>query len=220
MTHTLVGSPISPYVRKVHVLLLEKQLDFELDPANPFTPPEGFHELSPLGKIPAFRHDDRVINDSSVICRYLERLHPTPALYPSDAYDAARAEWIEEYVDGGLTPVAGAGVFRPLVLDPMLGRESDEAGAQKVIDEDLPRYFDYLDAQLAGREFYVGDSLSIADISVASIFVNLRLAGVRPEPGRWPALNAFLKRMHGTESFEQSMTPLIEGIGKRWVELD
>ena len=102
MALTLIGSPVSPFVRKVNVALLEKAVDFENDPVSPFSPPDDFRDLSPLGKIPALRHDDRIVNDSSVICRYLDRLHPTPSLYPTDAYDSARVEWIEEYVDGGL----------------------------------------------------------------------------------------------------------------------
>ena len=221
MALTLIGSPISPFVRKVNVALLEKAVDFEIDPVTPFSPPDGFRDLSPLGKIPALRHDDRIVNDSSVICHYLDQLHPTPSLYPTDAYDSARAEWIEEYVDGGLVPIAGPGVFRPLVLLPsLMGQEPDEEGAQKVIDEELPAFFDYLDAQLGDQEFFVGNAISIADITVASGFVNLRLAGVRPEASRWPKLNDFLKRMHGRDSFDQVIAPLLDGIGKRWVELD
>ena len=129
MAYTVAGSLVSPFVRKVQVLLREKGIPFEHDDVNPFAPPEGWRESSPLGKIPVLRHDDRVVNDSSVICRYIEQLHPSPALYPSDPYDCARAEWIEEYCDAGLQPVAGNGVFAPLVLRPMMtGTEPDEVG--------------------------------------------------------------------------------------------
>ncbi len=220
MTITLVGSPISPFVRKVQLTLLEKRVDFELDPVNPFDPPPGFRELSPLGRIPALRHGERVVNDSSVICRYLDRLHPDPPLYPADAYDAARAEWIEEYVDGGVVPVAGPRVFQALVLRPLRGEEPDEEGARAVIEGELPGFFAYLDEWLGDDEFFVGDALSIADLSVASAFGNLRLAGVRPEAASHPRLNAFLGRMHGRPSFQQVIQPLIEAVGKRWVELE
>ncbi|MBW2496728.1 MAG: glutathione S-transferase family protein [Deltaproteobacteria bacterium] len=220
MSLTILGSPISPFVRKVQILLIEKQIDFEIEPVNPFSPPEDFRETSPLGKIPALRHDGRVVNDSSVICRYLERLHPSPAFYPDDPYECARAEWIEEYVDGGFFPVAGPRVFGNLVLRPMMGGEADEEGAAKCVEEDLPEYFGYLDSQLGESDYFVGDRFSIADLTVAAVFVNLRLAGVRPERERWPKLNSFLSRIHSRPSFRQVVTPLVEGIGKRWVELD
>ena len=66
MSYTVIGSPISPFVRKVMLALNEKGVSYEHQDANPFAPPDGFREISPLGRIPAFRHDDRVINDSSV----------------------------------------------------------------------------------------------------------------------------------------------------------
>jgi glutathione S-transferase len=221
MAYTVIGSPISPFVRKVLVVLKEKGIAYEHQDLNPFAPPEGFREQSPLGLIPVFRHGDRVVNDSSVICRYIERLHPEPRLYPADPYACARAEWIEEYADAGLQPVAGRGVFAPLVLRPLMtGKPADETEPRRVVEQDLPRFFDYLDGELGDSGYFVGDALSIADIGVATVFVNLRLAGFAPDRRRWPALAGFLKRMHGRDSFQSVVAPVVAAIGKRWIELD
>jgi glutathione S-transferase len=219
MSLTIIGSPLSPFVRKVQVLLLEKQVEFGIEPVNPFSPPDGFRQTSPLGRIPALRHDDRIVNDSSVICRYLDRLHPSPPFYPEDAFACARAEWIEEYIDGGLFPIAGPRVFGALVLQPLMGGEADEEKAARCVEEDLPPFFDYLDSQLGERDYYVGESMTIADLTVGAAFVNLRLAGVRPERERWPRLNAFLGRIHARPGFRHAIDPLVESVGKRWVEL-
>ena len=221
MSYTVMGSPISPYVRKVMVFLKEKGVAFEHEDVNPFSPPEGYRQVSPLGRIPAFRHDDRVINDSSVICHYIERLHPTPAFYPQDPYDCARAEWIEEYMDGGYMPVTGPKLFMPLVLRPLLtGEEPDETEPRRVVAEELPPFFDYLNAHLGDSGYFVGKSMSIADIGVAALFVNTRLAGVNPDAKRWPKLAAFLKRMHARDSFKEVVEPILPFVGKRWVEFD
>lgn len=216
MTYTLLGSAISPYVRKVKLVLLEKQIRHAVEDVIPFNPPDGWRAISPLGKIPVLRHDERIVNDSTVICEYLERLHPTPALHPSDPYDLARARWIEEYVDGGVIPVTGPRVFFELVVKPLLGQKSDEAAAKKVVDEELPAYFDYLEAELEG-DYYIGDQLSIADIAVGNLFVNLRLCGVKPDPSRWEKLAAFVDRMHARASFKSVIEPLLGTVGKRWV---
>lgn len=216
MAYTLLGSPISPYVRKVKLVLLEKKLDHATEDVVPFNPPKDWRTTSPLGKIPAFRHDDKIINDSSVICEYLEQLHPTPALFPREAYPLARARWIEEYVDGGVIPVTGPNVFFNLVVKPLLGQASDEATAQKVIDEELPKFFDYLEAQLAG-DYYVGDQFGIADVAVGNLFVNLRLCGVKPAPSKWKKLAGFVDRIHARESFQAVIDPLKAAVGKRWI---
>lgn len=220
MAYAVLGSAISPFVRKVMVVLREKNVAFEHEDVNPFAPPEGWRAVSPLGRIPAFRHGDRIVNDSSVICRYIEQCEPRPALYPPDPYACARAEWIEEYMDGGLQPVAGNKVFLPRVLGPLLGRgEADEAAVAKAVDEELMPFFDYLEGQLTG-DYFVGDALSIADVAIGSGFVNLRLAGVVPEVDRHPKLRAFVQRMHARPSFAGVITPVVDLIGKRWVALD
>lgn len=216
MAYTLLGSPISPYVRKVKLVLLEKGIEHAVEDVTPFNAPPGWREISPLGKIPAFRHDEKIINDSSVICEYLEQLHPSPPLQPREAYPLARARWLEEYVDGGVIPATGPGVFFQLVVKPLLGQQGDEAAAQKVIAEDLPRYLDYLERELEG-DYYVGHRFGIADIAVGNLFVNLRLCGVKPDPARWKKLAAFVDRVHARESFTAVIQPLRAAVGKRWV---
>lgn len=60
---------------------------------------EAFARLSPLRRIPLLLQDGRVFLDSSVICQYLEDIHPAPPLYPADPVDRAHARWLEEYAD-------------------------------------------------------------------------------------------------------------------------
>lgn len=221
MAYTLHGSLISPYVRKVAVVLLEKGVAYEHRDVNPFSPPEGYRALSPLGKIPVFTHDERPINDSSVIARYIDRLHPEPALYPADPYACARAEWIEEYMDGGFGPKMGPGVFIPMVLRPLMtGEEPDEAEPRRVVAEELPEYFDYMESQIGESGHFVGDGLTIADLAVGCLLVNMRLAGFNPDAARWPRLADFTRAMHARESFRTVNDPVIAAVGKRWVPFD
>ena len=224
MSLVLLGGSVSPFVRKVRVTLAEKGLEYGHEQVNPFAPPAGWRDLSPLGKIPALRDGDRVLNDSSVICAYLERRYPQPALYPSDAYEYARALWFEEYMDGGFVPVAGPRVFFTLVLKPLFGRKSeadpaDVAAASKVVEEELPLFWDYLERELGDSEFYVGNRLTVADIAVASPHVNLQHAGVAPARKRWPRLRAFLDRMHGRPSFKKVIEEETPIFGKRSAQI-
>jgi glutathione S-transferase len=219
MPLVVLGGNVSPFVRKVRAFLAEKGLDYQYQQVNPFAPPEGWRELSPLGLIPVVRDGDRLINDSSVICAYLERRHPSPPLYPSDDYAYARALWFEEFMDGGVVPLAGPNVFRPLVLQPLMTRkpvdEAAEAKAQETWDEKLCPLFAYLERELGDREFFVGERLTIADLSVASPFVNTRHAGLAPERKRFPRLRAFLDRLHARPSFKKLIDEESPVFGKR-----
>ena len=216
MSLTVIGGSVSPFVRKVRVVLAEKGIDYELDSVNPFSPPEGFRELSPLGKIPVLRDGDRVLADSSIICAYVERTHPNPPLYPKDDYEYARTLWIEEYMDGGFVPIAGAKVFFPLALSPLMtGKEPDETEPLRVVAEELPTFFDYLEGQLGDDAYFVGGRLTLADIAVASPFVNLRHAGVAPARASWPKLRGFLDRIQGRPSFKACIEEESPIFGKR-----
>ena len=78
----IVGSYLSPYVRKVLVCLEIKGIAYEVDQIVPFFGDDRFSKLSPLRRIPVLVDGDLVLTNSSVICQYLEDLQPAPALLP------------------------------------------------------------------------------------------------------------------------------------------
>ena len=200
---TVYGANVSPFVRKVRVFLAEKNVTYKLEPVNPFTAGPEYRKISPLGRIPAFQDEGVTLADSSVICAYVEKTHPQPALYPSTPADYAQALWFEEYGDGGLAPIVGAEIFRQRVVMPLFFKQQgDETMAQKAIAEKLPGFFDYLEGQVRDGAMLVGHHLSIGDIGVATQFVNLRHAGVSVDAQRWPKLARYIAALHGRPSFQ------------------
>jgi len=220
MSLVVLGGSVSPFVRKVRMVLAEKGLDYEHEQVNPFAPPPGYRDVSPLGKIPAFKDGDRSLCDSSVICAYLEKRFPTPALYPSDPYDYARALWFEEFMDGAVVSLLGPKVFFALVLKPLFsgGEAPDaetEAIAKKTFEEDAAPLFAYLEKELGDRDNFVGNSLTIADISVATALVNTRHAGFAPSRKKFPKLRAFLERMWSRPTLKKLIDEETPVFGKR-----
>src|SRR5215470_16098410 len=124
MGHAIVvGSYLSPYVRKVLVCLDLKGVPYEIDPIVPFLGDERFTALSPIRRIPVLRDDRVTLADSTVICEYLEERHPAPALYPRDVADRARARWLEEFADTRMGEVFIWRLFNQLVIKPNVWRE-------------------------------------------------------------------------------------------------
>jgi len=191
---TVLGASPSPFVRKVRVVLYEKGIAYQHQPVGPGSKKPEFRKISPLGKIPALVDGDLAMCDSSVICLYLERKHPEPPMYPADPADYARALWLEEYADTALANVATFGTFGRKIIAPLRGAPVDEAAIRKTIEEELPPVFDYLEGQVGDGEFLAGGRYSIADVSVATHFVNFRHAGFEVDPARWPALRAWVDR--------------------------
>jgi len=202
----LIGAGLSPFVRKVRIVLAEKGLAYEHEQLAPFGLSPEYKRKHPLARVPLLETDGRPIPDSSAICAYLEKLQPQPALYPSDPYDYARAVWFEEFADGGL--IGGAApVFQNRVLLPLLlKRPADESLAKKATEETLPPLFDYLERELGDNEYLVGNRFTIADVAVGSILTQFQYGKGEIDAKRWPKLAAYLERVQGRPSFK----PLIE----------
>jgi glutathione S-transferase len=191
----IIGSYVSPYVRKVLACLALKGLDYEIDPITPFFGGEAFDRLSPLRRIPVLVADDVTLCDSSVICAWLDETRPEPPLLPSRPDDRARARWLEEYADTRLGDVFIWGLFYPKFVHPAVwGEAGDSARIEKILAEDLPREMDYLEAELPAEGFLFGEGIGLADIAVATFFRNGAYAGFEPDPARWPRTAAFAVR--------------------------
>lgn len=191
----IIGSYVSPYVRKVLACLALKGLDYEIDPITPFYGNEEFERLSPLRRIPVLIEGDLTLCDSSVICAWLDEAHPRRPLLPAGANDRARARWLEEYADTRLGDVFIWGLFYPKFVHPIVwGEPGDPARIEKTLSEDLPRELDYLEGELPGEGWLFGDDFGLADIAIATFFRNGAHVGIEPDGSRWPRVAGFVKR--------------------------
>lgn len=203
---TIIGNYLSPYVRKVLVCLELKGIPYRIDPIAPFVGDEAFGRLSPLRRIPVLLDGDLVLNDSTVICEYLQDRFPQPSLYPSDPVQRAKARWLEEYADSQLGDVIVWRMFFQKGVRRFLFNEgTDEDVVRKAREEELPVALDYLEAQLPDAGWIFGD-LSIADISIAAFFRNAVFVRYQVDAARWPRVAAFLERAWALPAFQALAT--------------
>ena len=196
MSMTVYGVPLSPFVRKVCLALQEKGLDYRLEIVAPFQQPEWFYDISPLGRIPALKDGDLPLADSAVIAQYLEDQYPhSVRLYGSSPAERARIHWLEKYADYELAPLTTFCVFVNRVLNPTRGQACDEAAIRQVMEEKLPKHFDYLERELGDAQFFGGATLSAADLAFACQLINLQHGGESLDAGRWPRLAALHERL-------------------------
>jgi len=200
----IIGSFVSPYVRKVLACIALKGLDYEIDPITAFFGNEEFERLSPLRRIPVLIDGDTALADSSVICAYLDEAYPEPPLLPASPKDRARARWLEEYADTRLGDVFIWGLFYPRIVHPLIwGEPGDSARIERTLAEDLPREMDYLERELPEAGFLFSDGPGLADIAIATFFRNGAYAGFEPDPERWPRTAAFASHALAQDCFER-----------------
>ena len=71
-TVEIVSSSTCPFAQRTRMALLEKNISFDLVEIDLDNKPRWFLKISPYGKVPILRHNDKVIFESSVINEYLE----------------------------------------------------------------------------------------------------------------------------------------------------
>ena len=193
---TLIGNPVSPYVRKILAICAVKRIEVAIDPITPFRGDERFSELSPLRRIPVWIEGDVTLCDSSIIAQYIEDTRPEPSVLPVDPRDRARARWIEEYADTRLFDVLGWKLFFQIAIKPrILKEEIDRNLVETARAVEIPETFDYLETVMPETGFLFGESAGLADFSLAPAFLNARVVGTEVDAGRWPKLAAWLERV-------------------------
>jgi glutathione S-transferase len=200
----LYGSSLSPYVRKVLAFAGEKGIELELRPtgSGPGQPSAEFLEASPLRKMPAFRDEDFKLPDSSAIVHYLEAKFPDPALIPAEPRKRGLAIWFEEFSDTVVTSCGAKMFYNRIVLPRFLGKEGDEQAARAAECDELPPLLNYLEKVVPEPGgFLVGESITLADIAVASPFANLAHLGCDRDHSRHARVYAYVDSILARPSF-------------------
>lgn len=201
----IVGSPVSPYVRKVVVALAMKGVAYTLDPIVPFYGNDDFTRISPLRRIPVLIDGDLVLNDSTVICEYLDEAYPGAPLLPKAPVDRARARWIEEYADSRLGDVVIWRLFFATIVAPRVYKcAPDAAATAQVLAVDLPDALDWIEGQAPEDGFLFG-TMMLADITVAAFFRNALLAGFAVDAARWPRTAGWIARVEAAPAFAETI---------------
>ena len=167
----LYGAPMpAPNPRRVRIFLAEKGVDLPETPVDRRKREHKsaeFRAKNSMGQLPALELDDGTcISETVAICRYFEETHPEPPMFGRTAVEKALVDqWIRRVEFAVMMPVGNfwrhAHPFTAALLTQFkdFGESNKETyrGAQK-----------YVDRELEGREFLVGDSYTMADICLLS----------------------------------------------------
>jgi glutathione S-transferase len=198
------GATPSPFVRKVIVALEEKGIPYSRKELVPFPKTPQLLAMHPMGKIPVLEHEGRFIPDSSVICAYLEKIHPLPALYPDDPAELAQALFLEEYADTRMVDVIGGILFGRLVKPRFFQRETDEARVRELLEQGLPPVMEYLESVVPSERGSALARFSIADAALGTQLGSLAFADIAIDATRWPRTARYCRALHARPSFQRA----------------
>ena len=181
-----------------HVVLRETGMTFDLDKVDlgekKTSDGSDFTKISPLGYVPALQLDDgNVLTEGAAIVQYLADQAPAAKLLPeagtTDRYKAQ--EWlifISSELHKGFSPL-----FNPALSDEM---------KSSVISR-LESRFDYVEKQLAGKQYLMGDTFSVVD---AYGFTILNWSNVKDiDLSPWPNISAYMTRVAGRPKVHEAL---------------
>jgi glutathione S-transferase len=199
----------APSPRRVRVFLAEKGIEIErvaVDLRGGAHQGADYLAINPRGTVPALELDDgEVICDSNAICRYLEALHPEPALFGATPLEIARVEgWTRRIEAEGYAAAvyalrntnpafAGKAMSGRLGNVPQIAELAERAGVM------WAGFVEMLNARLAETQWVAGDRFSYADI-MALTTIDFARAGKLVVPDG----AAHLRRWHDAASARPS----------------
>ena len=192
----LYDLPASPNARRVRIFIAEKDLDIPTQPVD-MTKGENqrpeFLTKNSLGKMPVLELDNGTcITESAAICRYLEEIYPEPLLLGRDALERAQVEmWNRRMEIEILMPLMQVFVHTHDMWKG-IAAQIPEWGA--VCRKNTLANFEWLDGEIADRDFVVNDTYTVADITLQCATVLGKGVGVRA-PESLTNVNAWFDRV-------------------------
>jgi len=168
---------------------------YERNKATMLAPPE-LKAVHPLGKSPVIEDDGRVIAETGAIVEYLVEQADGRLGPPAHRDAVLRYRQFLHYAEGSLMPP----LLLMLVIGKMglLGRPA-KPRVQAMIDTHL----DFLEAELATRDWFAGDSFTAADVMMSFPLEAARQRGGLDESR--PNLLAWLAMIHARPAYQRAL---------------
>ncbi|MHB8535048.1 MAG: glutathione S-transferase family protein [Sulfuricaulis sp.] len=200
----LYGSLTSPYVRKVRVLVREKNLACEFILADAWAADSPIPPLNPLGKVPALVLDNgEVLFDSPVIVEYLDSLKAPPLLPASGEARWQALRW-QALADGVLDAV----VSRLLESRRPAAQQSAETIPRQ--EAKIARALEYADHHLSNGPWLMSDRFTVADLAVAVALEYIDFRYPHDWRGRHPRLGEWCAGIGARPAFVETRPPGME----------
>lgn len=170
--------PLSPFARKVRLVLNEKRLPFEPKIERVWERRPEFLEINPAGTVPVLVEDSGiVVPDSAVICEYLEEAYPDVPLLAHTFAERIETRRLASWFDGKFWSEVTRNLVGEKHHKRLMGRGEPDAAALRAGYANLKFHMEYIGWLAETRKWLAGPSLSIADFAAAAQLSTLDFMG-------------------------------------------
>ncbi|WP_020181442.1 glutathione S-transferase family protein [Methylopila sp. M107] len=192
----LYGHLFSSYTQKALIAFYEKGAAFEFRDLSERSPDNvaRWKALWPIGRFPVLEADGEVVVEATCVIEWLDAREPTRApLIPTDARAAREARMRDRIFDNYVMAN-----MQKLVFDRIRPDDAKDPNGVAEARDALDRTYDWLDGEMASREWAAGEAFSVADCAAAPAL--FYADWVRPFDGR-ENLIAYFRRLRDRPSF-------------------
>jgi len=166
--------PLSPFARKVRLVLAEKRLPFELRTEKVWMQRPEFLALNPASSVPVLVEDNGlVIPDSGVICEYLDEAYPDTGLLGRTLGERVETRRLVAWFDDKFAKEVLRNLYWEKTMKQSLGFGAPEASALRAGSVNLKHHLAYIGWLAENRKFLAGANLSLADFTAAAYLSTL-----------------------------------------------
>ncbi|NKB54809.1 MAG: glutathione S-transferase family protein [Alphaproteobacteria bacterium] len=160
---------LSPFSRKVRIVLGEKGLDVSLKVEKVWERREEFLTLNPTGEVPVLVQDDgMVLSESAAIVEYLDETHPDPPLIGRSPAMRAETRRLVAWFDLKFHQEVTANLVNEKIMKRFLGLGEPDSAAIRAGNQNIHFHLDYIGYLTEQRRWIAGDELTLADIAAAA----------------------------------------------------
>lgn len=165
----LYNLPLSPFCRKVRLVLAEKRLPVELRTEKTWDRRAEYLAINPTGTVPTLLEDSGLaVPDSQVICEYLEEEYPDMTLLGTTVGARVEARRLAAWFDGPFAQAVTMHLVNEKYLKRLSGQGQPDAGSLRVAYANLRDHLAYVGWLAETRTYLAGQTLSLADLAAAA----------------------------------------------------
>lgn len=219
---TLYHLWLSPFCRKIRVVLAEKKLEVHLEVEPVWERRQQFLALNPAGDVPVLvEPEGAVVSSSWAIAEFLEEVYPEPALIGGTPKERAEVRRLVAWFDGKFNEEVTANLVGEKIMNRFLGLGQPDSRAIRAGHANIRTHLDYIGFLNQRRTWLAGDRITLADIAAAAHLSCVDYLGDVPWDKHGDAKDWYA-RVKSRPSFRSLLADHIPGLAppKAYADLD
>ncbi len=213
--------PLSPFSRKIRLLLSEKGLPFELCTEDVWERRDQFLLINPTGEVPVLVERGAIIADSTVISEYLEEVYPTPFLIGETPLARAETRRLAAWFDLKFYREVTRYIAYEKMVKRLHGLGEPDSERIRVGKVNIHYHLEYIGFLTSRRNWLAGSSLTCADLAAGAQLSVIDYLGDVPWCDHSDAKNWYA-RLKSRPSFQPLLEDSLPGVrpSKIYADLD